>query len=89
MEPRGCNRWQSVANPTATKTPETSETVAVGCDRLPIAAPGKEGVDGSSPSEGSTKAPQTGAFSFTTSCSSSNVRWVWSRVWSLQSSGGS
>jgi hypothetical protein len=30
MEPRGCNRWQALAN----------------------AADGKEGVDGSSPSEG-------------------------------------
>jgi hypothetical protein len=30
-----------------------AKTVAVGCDRLPRAAHGKEGVDGSSPSEGS------------------------------------
>ena len=29
-----------------------AQTVAMGCDRLPIAAHGKEGVDGSSPSEG-------------------------------------
>jgi hypothetical protein len=29
-----------------------AKTVAVGCDRLPIGAHGKEGVDGSSPSEG-------------------------------------
>src|SRR5206468_9341848 len=29
---------------------------------------GKEGVDGSSPSEGSAKAPHVGAFSFRTTC---------------------
>jgi hypothetical protein len=29
-----------------------AETVAVGCNRLPEGAHGKEGVDGSSPSEG-------------------------------------
>src|SRR5439155_16256900 len=44
----------------------------------------REGVDGSSPSEGSAKAPDIGAFSFGTICSSSNVRWVWSRLWSFQ-----
>src|SRR4051795_7681280 len=45
---------------------------------------GKEGVDGSSPSEGSAKAPHVGAFSFRTTCSASNVRWVWSRLWSFR-----
>jgi hypothetical protein len=40
---------------------------------------GKEGVDGSSPSEGSAKAPHVGAFPFRRTCSSSNVRWMWSR----------
>src|SRR5205085_3789034 len=45
---------------------------------------GKEGVDGSSPSEGSAKAPHVGAFAFRTTCSSSNVRWVWSRLWSFR-----
>ncbi len=44
---------KSVANHGASETAETSENRAVGCDRLPIAAHGKEGVDGSSPSEGS------------------------------------
>ena len=29
-----------------------AKTVAMGCDRLPFGAHGKEGVDGSSPSEG-------------------------------------
>ena len=37
----------------ASKPRNQSETVAVGCDRLPKGAHGKEGVDGSSPSEGS------------------------------------
>jgi len=32
-----------------------AKTVAVGCDRLPGEAHGKEGVDGSSPSEGLRK----------------------------------
>jgi hypothetical protein len=45
---------------------------------------GKEGVDGSSPSEGSAKAPETGAFSLRSACSASNVLWVWSRLWSFQ-----
>ncbi len=45
---------------------------------------GKEGVDGSSPSEGSAKAPEIGAFSFRPTCTESNVRWVWSPLWSLQ-----
>jgi hypothetical protein len=34
-----------------------AKTVAVGCDRLPEAFHGKEGVDGSSPSEGLHKSP--------------------------------
>jgi hypothetical protein len=42
------------------------------------------GVDGSSPSEGFAKAPHVGAFSFRATCSGSNVRWVWSPLWSLQ-----
>ena len=45
---------------------------------------GKEGVDGSSPSEGSAKAPQNGAFCLTGSCTTSSVQWVWSPLWSLQ-----
>jgi hypothetical protein len=35
-----------------------------GCHRLPPKSHGKEGVDGSSPSEGSAKAPQNGSFVF-------------------------
>jgi hypothetical protein len=36
---------------------EQANTVAVGCHWLPIGAHGKEGVDGSSPSEGFAKCP--------------------------------
>ena len=51
------------------------------CLRIPAwFQDGKEGVDGSSPSEGSAKAPEIGALSFTISC----VRRVWSRLWSFQ-----
>jgi hypothetical protein len=42
-------------------------TVATGCEQLPI--DGKEGVDGSSPSESFAKAPEIGAFSFRATCS--------------------
>jgi hypothetical protein len=50
MEPRGCNRWQSVANPLRAETTKTSQ---IRCHRLPpVACDGNEGVDGSSPSEG-------------------------------------
>ena len=51
MEPRGCNPWQSAANRPA---PETTKTSRIRCDRLPL-VDGKEGVDGSSPSEGFAK----------------------------------
>lgn len=44
------NRWQMG---TPRKRRNQAKTVAVGCDQLPIGAHGKEGVDGSSPSEGS------------------------------------
>jgi hypothetical protein len=45
MEPSGRNRWQPAANATAPKTAQIRETVAVGCDQLPVAFNGKEGVD--------------------------------------------
>ena len=52
MEPRGCNQWLLVANRRALKPPKQAKTVAVVCDQLPETFHGKEGVDGSSPSEG-------------------------------------
>jgi hypothetical protein len=42
----------------ARKPRDQAKTVAVDCDRLPETFHGKEGVDGSSPSEGSAKAQQ-------------------------------
>jgi hypothetical protein len=55
------------------------------CTRIPSQNfHGKEGVDGSSPSEGSAKAPQIGAFCLTGTCMFSSVRWVWSPSWSPQ-----
>jgi hypothetical protein len=53
------NQWQ-IALPR--KAPKQAKSVAVRCEWLPRASNGKEGVDGSSPSEGSAKAPQTGLF---------------------------
>src|SRR4051794_8744599 len=44
----------------AQTVPKQAKTFAVGCDRLPETFHGKEGVDGSSTSEGSAKAPQAG-----------------------------
>jgi hypothetical protein len=49
---------------------------------------GKEGVDGSSPSEGSAKAPHVGAFVFSLTCGVGSVRWVWSRLWSFRVQNG-
>ncbi len=51
MEPRGCNWWQSAANRSTLKPQKQAKSVAAGCHRWP--RDGKEGVDGSSPSEGS------------------------------------
>src|SRR6266508_3551143 len=84
MEQSGRNRWQLVATGDARKRLQQAKTVAVGCDQLPIGAHGKEGVDGSSPSEGSAKAAQIAAFSAGATCTSSSMQWVWSRLWSFQ-----
>jgi hypothetical protein len=84
MEPRGCNRWQPLANPPPQEPRKQAKAVAVGCDRLPGGAHGKEGVDGSSPSEGSAKAPHIGFCVFGSICRFSNVVQVWSPLWSLQ-----
>jgi hypothetical protein len=69
MEPSGCNRWQPVANAIV---PETVETSEIRCHALrPL--DGKEGVDGSSPSEGSVKYPQIDIFGLDWPCRS--CRW--------------
>jgi hypothetical protein len=77
----GGNQWR-IAN--GAKPLKQAKTVAVGCDQLPEAAHGKEGVDGSSPSEGSAKVQQIRDFSFRLVCATANVRQVWSRLWSFQ-----
>jgi hypothetical protein len=66
------------------KRPKPAKTVAAGCHRLPIGAHGKEGVDGSSPSEGSAKSPHIGVLSFRSICTAANVRQVWSLKWSFR-----
>jgi hypothetical protein len=55
----GGNRWQ-MERPR--KRLKKAKAVAVGCDQLPEAFHGKEGVSGSSPEEGSAKAPHVGLF---------------------------
>ena len=62
MEPRGRNRWQSRANRPPSKPQNQAKSVATGCHRLPATFHGKEGVDGSSPSEGFKKRPANGLF---------------------------
>ena len=52
MEPSGRNQWQPVANAGPQKPRKQAKTVAMGCDQLRPNLDGKEGVDGSSPSEG-------------------------------------
>src|SRR6266576_1964250 len=47
-------------------------------------AHGKEGVDGSSPSEGCAKGCTSSIFPFRSISLAWNVRWVWSLGWSLQ-----
>ena len=51
-----------------------AKTVASGCNPLPIWAHGKEGVDGSSPSEGFRKRPARWRFVFARQAASSHRR---------------
>jgi hypothetical protein len=88
MERRGRNPWQTFGRRRPENGLNQRKTVAPGCHRLPFGSHGKEGVSGSSPEEGSAKAPHVGAFSFRSTCSDSNVRWVWSPGWSLQVENG-
>jgi hypothetical protein len=44
MEPRGCNRWQSVAIRLSAETAKQARTVAIGCHRLREKFHGKQGV---------------------------------------------
>jgi hypothetical protein len=64
MEPSGRNQWQPLAKAPVRKAAQTSQFAAVGNPRQRPRPHGKEGVDGSSPSEGSAKAPHVGAFAY-------------------------
>jgi hypothetical protein len=55
MEPSGRNRWQPVANGTHSKTLKQADPQPVATRGNRFGAHGKEGVDGSSPSEGLQK----------------------------------
>jgi len=59
------------------RLPATAENrhghVETRINRPPPHFNGKEGVDGSSPSEGSAKGPEIGSFTFASTCRSSNV----------------
>jgi hypothetical protein len=77
----GGNRWQ-IERPR--KRLKYADPQPVATRGNGSGAHGKEGVDGSSPSEGSAKAPHVGVLAFRSTCSSSIVRLVWSRSWSFR-----
>jgi hypothetical protein len=62
MEPSGRNRWQPVANGTPRKPFKQADPQPVATHGNRFAAHGKEGVDGSSPSEGFREMPGSGVF---------------------------
>jgi hypothetical protein len=55
MEPRGCNGGNQRQMDRATEPQKPAQSVAMDCHRLPERFRGREGVDGSSPSEGFRK----------------------------------
>jgi hypothetical protein len=88
MEQRGRNGWQTFGRVRAQKWLELVKTVATSCHCLLGRQHGKEGVDGSSPSEGSAKVQHVAAFAFSPTCRVGSVRWVWSRLWSFRVQNG-
>jgi hypothetical protein len=56
MEPSGRNQWQPVRAKHPVNKPKPRNR-CLGCHQLPMGAHGKEGVNGSSPLEGSATAP--------------------------------
>jgi hypothetical protein len=76
------NQWQIGSE---SKPQEQAETVALGCDRLPMEVHGKEGVDGSSPSEGFTKTLQSGAFHLKLYLHGFQRDRVWNTFWNTRS----
>jgi len=56
--------WQSLADRVSAQKPqEQAKTASAACDQLPPRSDGKEGFDGSSPSEALQKPRKAGAFS--------------------------
>jgi hypothetical protein len=84
VEKRGGNGAQTVRAFQASKPLQQAKSLATGCGRLPPKSHGKEGVDGSSPSEGSTKDPHHEAFCVGSICRFANVGQVWGPLWRLQ-----
>jgi hypothetical protein len=77
----GGNWWQIGLSG---KRLKQADSQPVATHRNGSGAHGKEGVNGSSPLEGSAKALQVGSFVFGSTCSPSIVQWVWSRLWSFR-----
>jgi hypothetical protein len=75
------NRWQMGR---ARKPLKHADPQPVATHGNRFAPHGKEGVDGSSPSEGSKKSLQIASFGLTYICRVCFVRWVWSRLWSFR-----
>jgi hypothetical protein len=69
----GGNRWQ-MGDPGKPLKQADPQPVATHGNHF--GAHGKEGVNGSSPLEGSAKAPHVGAFVFRSTCRVGSVRWV-------------
>src|SRR5436190_23748138 len=84
MEPSGRNCGNRSQMGVRRERLRQAKTVAVSCDRLPKTFHGKEGVDGSSPSEGSAKGLHVGGLAFSPTCRVGSMRWAWSRLWSFQ-----
>jgi hypothetical protein len=80
----GGNQWQMGAPENRSNKPIRNPWQPTATHGNRFAAHGKEGVDGSSPSEGSAKAAHVGAFPCSSTCSASSVRWVWNRLWSFR-----
>ncbi len=78
MEPSGRNQWQPVANATGPENGENKPKPLPWVATRSVVAHGKEGVDGSSPSEGSAKTPHVGTFPIGSVCKVRTVRWIWS-----------
>src|SRR5229473_8387796 len=77
----GGNQWQMEHHRKRLKQADL-QPVATHGNRF--GAHGKEGVDGSSPSEGSAKTPHVALLPFRSTCRVGSVRWVWSCLWSFQ-----